>query len=143
MYMIQGDMDGLKRVEQLDGVVFGRAGLPLAPLPSCIVDSEWYNVTEDDGRGGADWEYHPTTNPGDCNIFDANCDHCYGRFGGDGNRWWEGEGGEMVIKREERAKGWRIPRHANIELKLTQPLAPDYLPAPSFTTPRMLPLTKK
>jgi hypothetical protein len=40
---------------------------------SCINGSDLYNL-----KYGENYEYEPKTNRGVCNIWDCNCDHCYG-----------------------------------------------------------------
>lgn len=51
------------RPDALSYLVFGRAGLPLSPVPPCIAGSDLYHVMY-----GDHYKYIPVTNYGTCNF---------------------------------------------------------------------------
>jgi hypothetical protein len=62
-------LDTQSQTPTLSQEVFGGAGLPLSPVPGCITTQMSNNSI---------WADDLYTNHGPCNIFNCNCDHCYG-----------------------------------------------------------------
>jgi len=55
--------------DAMNPLVFNRSSEPLpTSIFSCITQDDDYTLRE----------YMPVTNPGECNVFTCNCDHCYG-----------------------------------------------------------------
>jgi hypothetical protein len=67
-------LDTQSQTPTLSQEVFGGPGLPLSPVPGCITTQMSINSIK---------AHDLYTNHGRCNLFNCNCEHCYGvRKGG-------------------------------------------------------------